>query len=126
MPSQAGRRSSLYSASLAPSAADVAWPTFRGADGTGRAVEVLAPGEGALALKLRWKRDLGSGYSGVSVAEGLLVTVFESGDRDVVGAFDPATGEEHWRYDLAPAYPGHDGSANGAMSTPAIAAGRWS
>jgi len=48
------------------------WPSFRGNDGTGRAVEVLSPGEGPLALDLRWKRDLGSGYSGIAVAEGLL------------------------------------------------------
>ena len=57
------------------------WPSFRGPDGTGRAVEVLSPGEGPLALELRWKRDLGSGYSGIAVAEGLLVTVFEAGER---------------------------------------------
>ena len=42
----------------------------------------------------------------------------------MVAAFDPESGEERWRYDLAPAYPGHDGSANGAMATPAIADGR--
>ncbi len=64
------------------------------------------PGEGPLALELRWKRDLGSGYSGIAVAEGLLVTVFEAGERDVVAAFDPESGEERWRYDLAPEVPG--------------------
>ena len=116
----------LAVASLAVSAssAEEAWPSFRGADGTGRAVEALSPGEGPLALELRWKRPLGSGYSGVSVAEGLLVTVCEAGDRDVVAALHPETGEDLWRYDLGPAHPGHDGSADGAMSTPAIADGR--
>jgi outer membrane protein assembly factor BamB len=58
------------------------------------------------------------------VAEGVIVTAFKAGERDVVVALDPESGEERWRYDLAPAYSGHDGSADGPISTPAIADGR--
>jgi outer membrane protein assembly factor BamB len=106
------------------SSAEEPWPSFRGADGTGRALEVLPPGNGPLALKLRWKRELGSGYSGISIAEGHLVTAFKAGERDVVVGLDPKSGEERWRYDLAPVHGGHDGSADGPIATPAIADGR--
>ena len=100
------------------------WPTFRGPLGAGRALEGLPPGDGPLALELAWKRPLGSGYSGISIADETLVTAFAAGERDVVVALDPATGEERWRYDLAPNYAGHDGSHSGPISTPAIAEGR--
>ncbi len=104
--------------------AEQTWPSFRGPHGTGQVLEGLPPGDGPLALALRWKRTLGSGYAGISVAEGVLVTAFSAGERDVVAALDPATGEERWRYDLAPIYHGHDGSHDGPIATPAVAGGR--
>ena len=107
-----------------PEAAPQSWPSFRGADGTGRALQGLPPGEGPLSLKLRWKRVLGTGYSGVSVAEGVLVTVFAEGGREVIIALDATSGEERWRHELAPVYVGHDGSYYGSIATPAIADGR--
>jgi len=113
---------SLTIASLA--VADQPWSAFRGPGATGVSSESLPPGDGPLALELVWKRPLGSGYAGISIADGFLVTGFSDGERDIVGAFDPQTGEELWRYDLAPIYIGHDGSHNGTIATPAIAAGR--
>ncbi len=105
-------------------AADAPWPIFRGPHGTGVAAEGLPAGDGPLGLDLAWKRPLGSGYSAISVAEGLLVTAFQAGERDVVAAFDPASGDERWRIDLSKTHVGHDGSHDGPMATPAIAAGR--
>ncbi len=69
--------------------ADQPWPSFRGPHGTGEVLGGLPPGEGPLALELRWKRELGSGYAGISVADDTLVTAFAAGERDVVAAFDP-------------------------------------
>jgi outer membrane protein assembly factor BamB len=77
-----------------------------------------------LAFELRWKRPLGSGYSGISIAEDTLVTAVDEAERIYVAALDPATGEERWRYDLASRHAGHDGSHDGPISTPAIADGR--
>jgi outer membrane protein assembly factor BamB len=99
------------------------WAGFRG-DGTGRAEGVLSAGDGPTRLVLRWKHALGSGYSGVAVAEGTLVTLANAGTQDVVVALDPATGAERWHRNLGPAYVGHDGSATGPIATPAIADGR--
>jgi len=99
------------------------WPGFRG-DGTGRAVSILARGDGPVALELRWKRDLGSGYAGIALAEGLLVTAFGDGEHDLVAALDPETGAERWRHALAETSPGNDGSHAGPIGTPAIGGGR--
>ncbi len=104
--------------------AEQPWPSFRGPHGNGQVLEGLPPGDGPPALALRWKRPLGSGYAGISVAEGVLVAAFTAGERDVVAGLDPETGEERWRYDLAPIYRGHDGSHDGPISTPAVARGR--
>jgi len=111
---------------LAPtlSRASGSWPGYRGPGGRGASAETLPPGEGPLALELAWKRPLGSAYSGISVADGFLVTAAAYGNRDFVVALDPRTGEERWRYDLAPIYSGHDGSHDGVSSTPAIGDGR--
>jgi outer membrane protein assembly factor BamB len=108
---------------VSPVPAEGIWPSFRGPHGTGEATD-LPPGEGPLTLELAWKQPLGSAYSGISIANNTLVTAGSYGDGDYVLALDPATGEERWRYKLAPAYRGHDGSHDGTVSTPAIADGR--
>ncbi len=101
-----------------------AWPSFRGARGDGRAAGSLPPGDGPLRLEQRWVRPLGSGYSGIAIGGGLAVTAARAGERDVVVALDLATGEERWRHDLAVTYPGHDGSHDGPIATPAVGGGR--
>jgi len=110
--------------SLAAADEHPCWPGYRGFEGRGSAERGLPPGEGPLGLELRWKKDLGSGYSGIAVAEGALVTALSAGERDVVAALDPVTGDERWRQDLGPTYVGHDGSHDGPIATPCIAGGR--
>jgi outer membrane protein assembly factor BamB len=114
----------LVSLALAPPIVADSWTSYRGPAGTGRAADSLPPGEAPLELSLAWKQSLGSGYSGLAVAGGRVVTAAVAGERDVVVALDTATGDEIWRYDLAPTYPGHDGSHDGPISTPAVAGGR--
>lgn len=100
------------------------WRSFRGPRGTGEALDSLPPGDGALSLGLAWKRPLGSGYSGISVAGEVLVTGFADPEADFVVALDAASGEEIWRFELGPRYQGQDGSYDGPIATPAIEAGR--
>ena len=101
------------------------WPQFRGrrVDGIARASGVLSRGA-APALDVTWRARLGSGYSGVSVAGGLAVTMFSDGESNVLAAFDSRTGEERWRLPYSPVYKGHDGSYDGPIATPAITGGR--
>jgi outer membrane protein assembly factor BamB len=121
------RRVLRISAALLPAYAALAdWPGFRGHDAAGLA-EGPCPqlaSNGPISLKLAWKRPLGSGYSAVAVAEGLVVTGFSDGAEDVVVAFDEETGEELWRTPLDATYKGHDGSHDGPIATPLIADGR--
>lgn len=113
----------LLAAGNPPSTASE-WSTFRGPRGSGEALDALPAGDGALGLELAWKRPLGSGYSGISVTGEVLVTAFAEAEAEFVVALGAASGEEIWRYELGPRYPGQDGSYDGPIGTPAIAAGR--
>ncbi len=80
-------------------------------------------GADAGAMAVRWRVDLGSGYSGVAVAAGRAVTMFTDGPRDVLAAFDTDSGKETWRVTIAERHVGLDGSFDGPISTPVIASG---
>lgn len=111
-------------AALPAEPASAARAMFRGQDGAGWVHGGLPDGEGALAFEVGWKRAFGSGYSGISVADGRLITAMADGERDFVVALDAGSGAELWRLDLAPTYAGHDGSHDGPIATPAVADGR--
>src|SRR5688572_26122532 len=103
-------------------AATTDWPAFRGNRGDGAAAAgILDPAKG---LEVVWKRPIGSGYSAISTAGGVGVTMAVDGEHDVVLAFDLATGKDRWKHQLAPFYKGHDGSDDGPIATPAIAGDR--
>jgi len=101
------------------------WPGFRGSLGgeidgrLGSLAGIDEPG-----LSVAWRRDLGSGYSGIAVVGGRAVTAFSDGASDFAVALDAGTGAELWRYRIAPTYQGHDGSHDGPISTPLVAEGR--
>ncbi len=95
------------------------WDQFRGPASEGLELVGALPEE-AFGLAVAWTRDLGSGYSSVSIADGKAITMHTEGDVDVVVALDVATGDEIWRYPLGDKYAGHDGSTDGPISTPAI------
>ncbi len=91
------------------------WGQFRGPTALADALP-----DSEFGLAVAWTRDLGSGYSSVSIADGKAITMYTSDDVDVVVALDAATGDEVWRYRLGEKYTGHDGSTDGPLSTPAI------
>ncbi len=100
------------------------WPGFRGPLVAGTTRDEVVPPTGDFRLEIAWKQPIGSGYSGISIGAGIVVTMFADGDEDVVAAFDPRTGEPRWRVPLGPSYKGHDGSYDGPTSTPLVHAGR--
>ena len=101
---------------------DDPWAVYRGPAAAGGRLEGVLPDE-AFGLTPEWTVELGSGYSGIAVADGRAVTMFNAGEVDVAAAFDLASGEELWRYELGERYAGHTGSSDGPISTPAIADG---
>lgn len=115
---------SVVAAALLSGGAGAAdWPHFRGPafDGISRETGLLAswPENGP---KVRWQVKIGEGYSAISVADGMVVTMFNAGDDEVVAAFDAATGAERWRLRTDAAYPSDQGG--GPRSTPSIHGGR--
>ncbi|MCH8805445.1 MAG: PQQ-binding-like beta-propeller repeat protein, partial [Planctomycetes bacterium] len=98
------------------SAAD--WPNWRGPNHDGT---IDAPGQffdRPFGLEIVWKRRIGSGYSGMTVAQGRLLTMFADGESDLLAAFNAQTGSELWRFRMGDMYPGHDGGHDGPLSTP--------
>lgn len=104
---------------------EIEWPGFRGpnTDNTLAGVGLLE-GLETPALEVAWKTAVGTGYSGVSVAHGRAVTLASDGEKDWAVAFDPATGRQLWRTEIAVTYKGHDGSHDGPISTPLLTAER--
>ena len=108
---------------LAPAAGD--WPEYLGGASRPAAAigaEVSIPA--GWKPRIVWRRNIGSGYSGASVQDGVMITAFNRGDSDWIGAFKIKDGEEVWSRRLESAYRGHDGSADGPLATPAIADNR--
>jgi enterochelin esterase-like enzyme/outer membrane protein assembly factor BamB len=96
------------------------WSQYRGPQLSGSALGNALLDRDPMGLEIAWKRPLGMGYSSISVAGGVGVTMLGDGTDDVVMAFDAATGEELWRRRVAATYKGHSGSDDGPISTPAI------
>lgn len=99
------------------------WPGLWGPARDGVTSTRLALGETPVA-RVAWRRPIGSGFSGISVAAGRGFTGESDGVDDHVVAFDLATGRERWRVRLGPTYRGHDGSRDGPISTPTLDEGR--
>ena len=100
------------------------WPGFRGPNGNAQLQSGLPSGEGDLRLEVGWQHTLGSGYSGIAIGAGILVTGTSNAEHDLVMALDPGTGAERWRHPLGPLTVGVGGSKDGPISTPAINQGR--
>ena len=110
----------LLSLSAQPLVATGDWPTWRGPNH-----DLTVSAEGlfeaeSFGLETVWSRDLGSAYSGIVVAGHRVITFFAEGESDFLAALDAADGKQLWRYRVGDVYKGHDGSDDGALSTPAV------
>lgn len=65
-----------------------------------------------------WRIPIGAGFSGVSVSEGKLYTLWDEKGKQVLVALDALKGTELWRRELGTAFTHHYG--NGPRSTPLI------
>jgi len=106
---------------LSPSVRAQKWPHWGGPNTNFKLHDVGAFSKDEdFSLRVTWKRTLGSGYSSVSVANGIAVTIYSDGENDYVIALDAKDGSDIWRHRIGPAYLGHWGSQNGPLSTPLI------
>ncbi|MDA8017914.1 MAG: PQQ-like beta-propeller repeat protein [Thermoanaerobaculia bacterium] len=105
------------------------WPQFRGIERNGISPETGLldswPDSGPPEV---WRRELGEGYSGITVVGNKVYTMYadevagEGGEaeaREFAASFDRNTGEEHWRVDMGAKLDTEFG--NGPRSTPTVA-----
>ncbi len=108
----------LYGGVSVAEAAD--WPQWRGPnrDGISEEVGLLKewPDSGP---QVRWRVSLGEGFSGISVADGRVYTMFVEGDDEFVICLDASNGEEIWRFRSDSTYYEAEGG-NGPRATPTV------
>ncbi len=110
-------------AAVPAEAKNLSWPRWRGANFDGTANTGRNVFDKPFSLRVRWRRSIGTGYSGVVVSDGHAVTMTSDGKQDYLISLSSDTGKENWRIPLAAAFPGKDGSTGGPVSTPAIDSG---
>ena len=95
------------------------WPQLRGPQRDGRSTETGLlrswPEDGPKEV---WRTSIGDGYAGISVHGDRAFTLFNAGEKEVVAAFDTATGREVWRTPLGASLETSMG--NGPRSTPVV------
>ena len=63
------------------------WPRWRGSNMDGKALQTdVFKFDQGYGLKIGWKKQLGSSYSSISIADGRAVTMFSDSTFDYVGA----------------------------------------
>ena len=103
--------------------AQAQWPQFGGpgrdftSTSTGLSIDWPEGGP-----KRIWNRELGDGYSGISVDDGVLYTMYRKGEKEVVVALDAASGGTLWEHAyVAEPYEGMDRNFGiGPRATPLI------
>ena len=95
------------------------WPKWRGPQGNNHSDEKglikRFPDGGP---KIVWRQELGSGFSGLSIAEDHLYTLFGRGGREYVACFNADTGAEKWKIDLDEDFS--QGRSFGPRATPCV------
>lgn len=77
------------------------WPCWRGphADDTSRETNLIRrfPDDGPTVI---WSKQLGTGFSGLSISGHRLFTMFGDGDREYAAGFNTQDGSELWKIDI--------------------------
>lgn len=80
-------------------AADVYWTDFRGPRRDGRYTQLpLRTSWPADGLEPLWTQPIGGGYASFAAAQGRAFTIEQRRGREVVAAYDAATGRELWTH----------------------------
>ncbi len=107
-------------ATCVPISADE-WNSIRGNNGEGEwtGKKLLSQSED-VALRVRWKKQIGTGYSSVVVSDGKVLTMYSSGERDLVGCFDAKNRYTVCTFHMEPMFTGANGSFDGPSATPIV------
>ncbi|GAB4137660.1 MAG: hypothetical protein Tsb009_05270 [Planctomycetaceae bacterium] len=95
------------------------WPHWRGPNGNGTSSEKnLIHSFPADGPNIFWRKQLGTGFSGLTVANGRLFTLFGEGGREKIVCFNADTGEQIWIVDSDADFA--QGRSYGPRSTPCV------
>ena len=96
------------------------WPQWLGLDRTGVSSETgLSTTWAADGPPVVWERELGEGFSGISVADGRVYTMFSDRESEFAICLDEATGAEIWRVKTGGKFHERQGG-NGPRSQPTV------
>ncbi len=113
----------IWLVALALQAAD--WPQFLGSDRNGISAETnLAGAWPSDGPPVRWKKDVGQGFSGPVVAHGKLILFHRKADQEIIDCMDAKTGGDVWRFAYPTSYQDDFGFDEGPRGTPAIVDGK--
>ncbi|MCY3872201.1 MAG: PQQ-binding-like beta-propeller repeat protein [Gemmatimonadetes bacterium] len=102
------------------SSAHADWPQWLGPNRTGISSETgLLTTWAKEGPRVVWEKELGEGFSGISVAEGRVYTMFSAGEDEFAVCLDEETGEEIWRFRTGAKYYERQGG-NGPRSQPTV------
>ena len=110
----------LIAVVLCFSSAHADWPQWLGPNRTGISSET-----GLLTTWTKdgptvvWQKELGEGFSGISVADGRVYTMFSAGEDEFVICLNEETGEEIWRFKTGAKFYERQGG-NGPRSQPTV------
>jgi outer membrane protein assembly factor BamB len=71
-----------------------------------------------------WKKPVGSGFSGPVVAQGKLLVFHRQGNREILEAWNPATGARIWTYSYPTNYRDDFGFDEGPRAVPLVNEGK--
>lgn len=103
------------------------WPQWRGPHRDGVAADFREPKAWPEKLTLKWKVTVGEGHSSPVVADGMIYIHTRQGEREIVTALRPDTGQTIWQQSYAASYTVNPAAAShgkGVKSTPVVADGR--
>lgn len=87
-----------------PASRSAPWPDYRGPRRDGiyqeTPINTAWPSQGLPEI---WRQKIGGGYASMVVAQGLVYTIEQRRDQEVVAAYDLQTGRQHWEH----GWPGH-------------------
>lgn len=95
------------------------WPQYRGPNRDGKSTaRGFLKDWPAAGPPVQWRAPVGEGYSGISVAGGLVYTMYNRGGSEWLTAFDSADGSVRWELKTDSAY--RDQFGDGPRSTPLV------
>jgi outer membrane protein assembly factor BamB len=110
----------LLIAALARAQADAGeWPQILGPTRNGKAAnEQLAESWPAGGPPILWQREVGSGYAGVAIAEGIVVLWHRIGDESIAVGLEAKSNKELWRTTYPTSYTSSIAPDNGPRCVP--------